>query len=427
MSSPRFDVNALRPDTDDLPELVAAPEVTPLPWLLHAYGHSFIEGGDDTWGPQFPNRLSSRLASRLRAVEINHAKGASALSCDNEPNREGALWATEGGWVTVLQTAVPEARTGHPMLCPQQLVVLMNGQLEWAIAGDRTPDLYPGVLRTVLRRLRAAALYHDTHPSVRIMGLQERFEGRTRNSGNGMTLLKSEKAAVDIDVPEWYPGGLAIDVGGTYFEHAAADVVVTLDGEQLGVFEGTKLAPATVGTENPDLSPWSYRIDGSLLSPGKHRIRLEYVNVKGWGSFNYWQIEAIQPPLILLPEALRMPGEWDTAPVKSNFNVYEEDRLVIDALQRGVAREFEDGNVQYVPLQDLMDFEQELYSEDQLHPNAHGADLIAERLYDHVVANWTREHARATGTAVPRERTPREIQIQKVRSQLGLVKRRLAG
>ena len=425
MSSPRFDVNSLRPDTGDLPELVVPPEVTPLPWLLHAYGHSFIEGGDDTWGPQFPNRLSSRLASRLRAVEINHAQGASALCTDNEPNREGALWATKGGWVTVLQTCVPEARTQLPLLCPQQLVVLMNGPLEWAIAGERTPDLYPGVLRTVLRRLRAGALFHDTHPSVRVMGAQERFEGNTRNSGSGMTLLTNEKATVDIDVPEWYPGGLSIDVGGTYYEDAAADVIVTLDGQVLGTFEGTKLAPATVGTENPDLSPWSYRIDGSLLGPGKHRIRLEYVNVKGWGSFNYWQIEAIQTPLILLPEAPRMPGEWDTAPVKSNFNVYEEDRLVIDALQRGVAREFEDGNVQYVQIQDLMDPDAPLYTDDELHPNAHGADLIAERLYDHVVANWTRAHALTTGTALPRERTPREIQIQKVRSQLGMVKRRL--
>ncbi|MBJ7472205.1 MAG: hypothetical protein JHD16_12945 [Solirubrobacteraceae bacterium] len=424
-SSPR-DVNSLRPDTSDLPELVAAPPVTPLPWVLHAYGHSFIEGGDDTWGPQFPNRLSSRLASRLRAVEINHAKGASALCCDNEPNREGALWATQGGWVTVFQTCVPESRTDHPLLCPQQLVVLMNGQLEMAIAGpERTPLLYPGVLRTVLRRLRAGALYHDTHPSVRVLGAQERYEGTTRNSGSGMTLLTNDQATVDIDVPEWYPGGLSIDVGGTYYEHAAADVIVTLDGKQLGVLEGTKLAPATVDTENPDLSPWSYRIDGSLLGPGKHRIRLEYVNVKGWGSFNYWQIEAIQPPLILLPEAPRMPGVWDTAPVKSNFNVSEDDRLVIDALQRGVAREFTDGNVQYVPIQDLMDPEAKLYTPDQLHPNAHGADLIAERLYDHVVANWTREHALGTATTAPRERTPREIQIQKVRSQLGMVRRRI--
>lgn len=427
MSSPRYDVNALRPDTGDLPDLVTPPPVTPLPWVLHAFGHSVVQGGDDTWGPQFPNRFTSRLASRLRAVEINHAQGASALCTDNEPNRPGALWATRGGWVTVLQEVVPEARIEAPWLCPQQLVVLMNGHLEVAIAGpERTPDLYPGVLRTVLRRFRAAALYHDTHPSVRIMGGQQRFEGVTRNSGSGHVQL-DEGATVDIEVPETYPGGLAIDVGGTYYEDAAADVIVTLDGERIGTLEGTKLAPATVGDPNPDLSPWSYRIDGSLLSPGKHKIRLEYVNVKGWGSFNYWQIEAIQPPLILLPEAPRMPGVWDTAPVKSNFNVSEDDRLMIDALQRSVAREFDDGNVIYVPLQDLMDPDAELYTEDLLHPNALGHDLIAERMYDAVVANWTRAHALGTATAVPKERTPREIQIQKVRSSLGLVKRRVLG
>lgn len=427
MSSPRYDVNALRPNTDDLPDLVTPPQVTPLPWVLHAFGHSVVQGGDDTWGPQFPNRFTSRLASRLRAVEINHAQGASALCTDNEPNRPGALWATQGGWVTVLQQVVPEARTQEPLLCPQQLVVLMNGHLEVAIAGpERTPDLYPGVLRTVLRRFRAGALFHDTHPSVRIIGPHERFEGITRNSGSGHTLVQ-EQGTVDIDVPEWYPGGLAIDVGGTYYEDAAADVIVTLDGEQIGVFEGTKLAPATVGDENPDLSPWSYRVDGSLLAPGKHKIRLEYVNVKNWGSFNYWQIEAVQPPLILLPEAPRMPGVWDTAPVKSNFNVSEEDRLMIDALQRGVAREFEDGNVIYVPLQDLMDPDAKLYTEDLLHPNAIGHDLIAERMYDAVVANWTRAHALGTATAAPQVRSAREVQIQKVRSTLGLVKRRVLG
>lgn len=421
-----YDVNAQRPDTGDLPKLQVPGHSTPLPWLLHAYGHSVVEGGDDTWGPQFPNRFSSRLASRLRAQELNFSKGASALCTDNEPNREGALWATEGGWVTVVQTAVSEARTAPPLLCPRQLVVLMNGHMEVAIAGpERTPDLYPGVLRTVLRRLRAAAVYEDDHASVRILGPSERVETRTRNSGSGITLLHGDQATVDIDVPAWYPGGLAIDVAGIYYEDAAADVIVSVDGEQIGTFEGTKLAPATVGHECPEISPWSYRITGDKLSPGAHKIRLEYVNVKQWGAFDYWQIEAIQPPLILLPEAPRMPGLWDTAPIKSNFNVSEEDRIVVDALQRGVAREFTDGSVVYVPIQDLLDPDQPLYTEDDLHPNALGADLIAERLYDAVVANWTRDHARGTGTALPRPRTPREVQIQKVRSQLGLVKRRV--
>jgi hypothetical protein len=426
MTSGAYDVNSPRPNTDDLPSLVIPDPVTPLPWLLHAYGHSIVQGSEDSWGRQSPNRFSSRLAARLRATEINYATGASALCCDNEPNREGALWATEGGWVTVMQTAVPEARLKPPLLCPQQLIVLMNGHMEWAIAGpERTPGLYPGVLRTVLRRLRAAALYEDTHESVRILGPHERFIGNTRNSGDGMTMITGEKTTVTIDVPEWYPGGLAIDVGGTYFEHAAADVIVSLDGEVLGIHEVTKLPPATVEHENPELSPWSYRIEGALLSPGKHTIRLEYVNIKGWGSFDYWQIEAIQPPLILLPEAPQMPGEWDTAPIRSNFNVSADDRLVIDALQRGVAREFTDGNVQYVPIQDLMDPDAALYTEDDLHPNAHGSDLIAERLYDHVVANWTRAHALTTGNQVPIPPTAREIQIQKARRRIGQVRRRL--
>lgn len=423
-----YDVNAQRPNTEKLPELKVPAQATPLPWLLHAYGHSVVEGGDDTWGPQFPNRFSSRLASRLRAQEVNHAQGASALCCDNEPNRPGALWASAGGWVTVMQTAVAEARTAQPLICPRQLVVLMNGHMEVAVAGpERTPDLYPGVLRTVLRRLRAAAVYEDNHPSVRVMGPHERFEGNTRNSGSGLTLLTGEKATVDIDVPEWYPGGQAIDVAGVYYEHAAADVIITLDGQELETFEVTKLAPATVGHENPKLSPWSYRIPGEKLTKGAHKIRLEYVNVKQWGAFDYWQIEAIQTPLILLPEAPRMPGLWDTAPVRSNFNVSEDDRIVIDALQRGVAREFTDGNVVYVPIQDLLDPDQPLYTEDDLHPNAYGADLIAERLYDAVVAYWTRDHARTTGTALPRPRSPREVQLQKVRNQLGLIKRRVRG
>ena len=104
--------------------------------------------------------------------------------------RSGALWAASGGWVTVMQTALAEARTKPPLLCPRQLVVLMNGHMEWAIAGpERGPGLYPHVLRTVLRRLRSAAVYEDDHPSVRVLGPHERFEGNTRNSGSGMTLL----------------------------------------------------------------------------------------------------------------------------------------------------------------------------------------------------------------------------------------------
>ncbi|MFT4049945.1 MAG: hypothetical protein QM648_08920 [Solirubrobacterales bacterium] len=425
---PAFDVNAATPDTSALPKLVVPPPATPLPWLLHAYGHSIVEGGDDTWGPQSPNRFSSRLAARLRAQELNFAKGASALCCDNEPNRPGALWATCGGWVTVVQTALAEPRTQLPLLCPRQLVVLMNGHLEWAIAGpQRTPGLYPVVLRAVLRRLRAAAVYEDDHRSVRVLGPHRRFEGRTRNSGSGLTMLTADHATVDIDVPDWYPGGLAIDLAGAFGDGAKADVIVSLDGERLGLHEVTKIPSATVGDPNPEISPWSYRIPGQRLAAGAHRIRLEYVNVQGWGAFDYWQIEAAQPPLILLPEAADFPGTWDTAPVKSNFNVSPADRAVIDRLQRAVAREFEDGNVQYVPLQDLFSPDAPLYSDDELHPNAHGADLIAERLYDWVVAHWTRDHARTTGTALPRERSAREVQIQKVRNHLGLLKRRVRG
>jgi hypothetical protein len=422
------DVNAAQPDVSALPSLVVPPPATPLPWLLHAYGHSIVEGGDDTWGPQFANRFSSRLAARLRAQEINHAKGASALCCDNEPNRPGALWATAGGWVTVMQTALGEPRVKAPVLCPRQLVVLMNGHMEWAIAGpQRTPALYPGVLRSVLRRLRAGAVYEDDHASVRVLGPYERFEGTTRNSGSGLTLLTADRATVDISVPDWYPGGLAIDVAGVFGEHSKADVIVSLDGEVLGTHAVTQIPSATVGDPNPEMSPWSYRIAGDQLSPGSHQIRLEYVNVEGWGSFDYWQIEAIQPPLILLPEAPNFPGAWETAPVRSNFNVSADDRIVIDALQRAVAREFEDGNVQYVPLQDLWDWEAPLYSDDQLHPNAYGSDLVAERLYDWVVEHWTRDHARTTGTALPRERSPREVQLQKLRNHVGMVKRRLRG
>ncbi len=427
MSTDAFDVNAPEPDLSALPELQVPPTATPLPWLLHAYGHSVVQGGDDSWGAQFPNRFSSRLAARLRATEFNFAQGASALVTDNGPNREGAEWATTGGWVTVVQTCAPEARTRLPLLCPQQLVIVMNGHLEAGVAGpERTPGLYPGVLRTALRRLRAGALYPDTHASVRILGPHERIADTTRNSGDGITILTSDQSTVDIDVPEWYPGGHAIDVGGTYVDGAAADVIVSLDGKVLGTHEVTKFPTSTVGHEHPEHTPWSYRIDGSLLSPGKHSIRLEYVNIKGWGSFNYWQIEATQPPLILLPETAKLPGSWDYAPVKANFNVSEEDRQVIHSLQRAVAREFTDGNVHYVQLQDLMPHDEPVFTEDLLHPNAIGHDLIAARLYDYVVAHWTRAHAMGTGTAAPAAPpSQRQVQIQKVRTKVGAVRRKL--
>lgn len=427
MANDPYDVNALRPDLTGLPELEVAPPATPLPWLLHAFGHSVLQGVDDTWGHQSPNRFSSRLAARLRATEINHAQGASALVTDNGPSREGAAWAPAGGWVTVMQNVVPEARTRLPVLCPQQLVLVMNGHLEGGIAGpERTPGVYPGVLRTVLRRLRAGALFHDTHESVRIMGPKERVVGRLYNSGDGHTILKGDRSVVDIDVPAWYPSGLAIDVGGTYVDGAAADVVVTLDGAVLGTHEVTQLPTATVGHEHPEHTPWSYRIDGARLGPGSHRIRLEYVNVRGWGSFNYWQIEASQPPLILLPETVRMPGTWDYAPVKTNFNVSEEDRQVIHALQQAVAREFADGNVHYVKVQDLLPPDEPVFTQDLMHPDATGHDRIAERLYDHVVAHWTRAHAFGTGTTVPAPPpSPRAVQIQRVRTKVGAARRKL--
>ncbi len=63
-----------------------------------------------------------------------------------------------------------------------------------------------------------------------MLGPHERFEGTSRNSGSGLTLITGEGTTVDIDVPDWYPGGLAIDVAGVFGDGFAADVRVSLDG-----------------------------------------------------------------------------------------------------------------------------------------------------------------------------------------------------
>ena len=243
--------------------------------LLSA-GHSVIEGGNDTGGAQVANRMTTRLRNLLGISEAapanvydpgetNVGKGSAGLLIDDSTNSTTGVpaipWSTSGGWVSIAKKLLlaTQARTGLPILSPVQLAVLMHAYGDMAILGPTNFDAVARpVLRAVLRRLRAGAFYKADHASIVYAGgTNSQIAAANYSMGGIVRQFATANGTATITVPAWYPGGLPIDVGGTYTVGASNfKVEVTVNGARKAALDVDVAAfPDAVAGNNPEWLP----------------------------------------------------------------------------------------------------------------------------------------------------------------------------
>lgn len=375
----------------DYSALVGHPCVT---GILSA-GHSVIEGSGDTGGSQAANRMTARLALLLGATETNIGKGSMPLFADNSTNSTTGVpaavtWGTSGGWVSLFKQIVwsTQARAGLPM-SPVQVAVFMQSLADMAVAGPTYfTAFHRPMLRAAINVMRCGAVYEEDHATVVHSGGSS--SAATNYSRGGTLRAFTAPGTTTISVPAAYPGSLPIDVGGVYVNGATnVKVEVTVNSVRKTSLDlDINALPTPPQGNNPEWSPWQIRIPVSELNAGANTIVLTYVNSGGSfdaAFFDYWQVEAIEPPIILLPEHYYWaPGSyanyWGTATPMTDATVDAVNTLV-----ESVAAEYSDGRVVYVPgINDAINppgGTARLQS-DGVHPNALGAAAAAAVLYE---------------------------------------------
>lgn len=175
---------------------------------------------------------------------------------------------------------------------------------------DRFKDPY----RLILGRMRCSDVFENDHASCVYTGTWGAPAASTAsNSGANIRQATATDAVVTIHVPDNFPGG-AINIGfaasGTNPPTTTAPVLTfTVDG----VSAGTKDAPSIYTAKN---NGFSKRISG--LAAGRHLITVQLTTL-GSGSvyFDWWGIEAQQPPIILAPNLVR-PRDYTLWPGWAN-------------------------------------------------------------------------------------------------------------
>jgi hypothetical protein len=288
--------------------------------------------------------------------------------------------------------------------------------------------------KTVIARYRAASVYENTDTTtIAYTGswtarTYESIGGDPWGSGTGFHYTNSPGAKVTITTPSdmgRYQDGVWVDLGfiGGY-EGATADIYLdgvyhgTLNngrGAAYGTAFGTNYSTSSGQTYHqktgmiyrmwiptvPTTSGTSGR-DSSLTTTSlveQHEIEIRYTGAvvgtvpQGDATlkFDYWQIEADEPPLVLVSNMIQPPnGSWVWAALQDP-DVHD---IINDWIQT-VVDWFNDPTVRLVdndtPLGGTtatwtVNSNAKWFSKDGLHPNAEGAKVIAETTLEEIVA-----------------------------------------
>lgn len=377
-------------------------------------GHSVIEGGPgDTTGAMAANRMTTKYCSLLGASENNIGKGSAGLQIDNSTNSTTGVptvpWSTSGGWTGIFKAMKwsTMAKTSTPLLSPLQVAVLMHAYGDMAITGSANfAAKFKPLLRAVLNVCRCGAAYAYDDATIEYSGGTGSTISATNFSRSGSVhQFAAAGGTATISVPAFYPGGLPIDVGGIWVVGGKnTKVEVTINGTRKTTLD-LDIAALIDGPagNNPEWQPWQIRIPASELAAGANTILLTFVASGSWQAawFDYWQIEAQEPPIIQLPEMyypLTYSNFWLT---DTPMNAAAVDACNVACAE--VAAEYTDGRVRFVTgFDDVMNpvVGTSRFQSDGIHPNALGAALLAAVLHEDLLdAGLTAERLAVTGVA----------------------------
>jgi hypothetical protein len=202
--------------------------------------------------------------------------------------------------------------TAYINLNPLYLMWFGNNDLAASPITSATSHLKERFLapaRLSIARFRCAEIFEDTHTSCVYGGTMTQIFSTATASGGSARQYAALNSTVTIHTPENFPGGV-IDLGFIFGGTTGATPPVltfTVDGVAAGT-----LSPPSVYTATFNGMP--KRFTG--LAAGRHTI-VAQITTMGTGTvyFDWWGVEAPDPPVVLVPGLLRpyrYDGLWST-------------------------------------------------------------------------------------------------------------------
>lgn len=329
----------------------------PRPRRLEVTGHSLAHGAGVS---SFERRFTTKLADAIGADETNHSIPGAIASWDETRSNPG-----DGGYAHVLQRLVRPADL-DALPEPGLVGLTVYGLNDLAALGPDHLVTFEHALRSIISRHRSSAVFEESDPTVRFDGRWRLDDGeRSDRSGLGVAIAVEAGASLTIEVSERFPGGtiaLGFVVGGRPTSPLAIEV------------GGTELFTADLSCAT---DPYGHRTGAVLRVPhlpeGNLTIRCRVLGPEPHAVFDYWQIEPVGAPPVLVPLAY-VPRATDTY---ANW-AHRPDEAGVRALNQvieGVVGEFGEG-VSTVPLQPCMEAD-DSFSWEGFYPSDSGHAAIA--------------------------------------------------
>jgi hypothetical protein len=356
--------------------------------LLEAAGYSWTLG---SYSSDPSARYVTRLARRLGASEERvYALGSSVLAYYNLAS---GTWPDgkkgHNGWATLMQRVKRQHHpytTNYPFTAPfkpaSQLVLLHYGYAD--LASYNNEALFKETLRSVIRRYRSAAVFEDSHASVVFSGTWTTTTARDSNSGDSRRFSTVNGSAVTITMPPAPAGNYNVIIGGVNASAFAQNG--GLRWTVNGVSVGSKIVAPSSDTAS-NVSPTVFVIPN--VPAGATIVGTLNTADGPYAQFDYWAIEAPEPPLVLVMKEPRMP---DYGMFASGWalpaNVTDANVISHNAAKQAVCDEFTDGRVVGVDLDAAFNKNTAYFGPyENGHPNDAGERLLADTIEPIIRAN----------------------------------------
>ncbi len=371
--------------------------------VVHAYGASLGVGVTiTTAGARIANRLTSQLARMLGAAsEVNRSVSGSCLCMDNDTTLHDAKpWATTGGWVTICQNDGPGERAEQPLASKRQLAILTPTSDLPAMGPARFESLFPVVLRAVLRRLRAGAVYGHGHSSMSYTGTWTTQTATNKNSGSGYRYTSAEGATSRITVPAHVRPGSKLHAQWIFTHDHRPTLTFTKNGSAAGSIDLETVLAFNTTAGKQRWSPYSHEF---TVNPGD--VIVTTVSETNLGAarahFDSYSIEAETPPLVLIFKVARFQNYdlFSTPGAGWTYEISDDDADLAESVINDTVAEFSDViTIDSDPILWDGDTPNTHLYDDPYHPNAWGASLLAAEGYREVANKLSPQRVALTGT-----------------------------
>lgn len=315
-------------------------------------------------------RWTGRVSAALRAAETNLGKNGS---------RAWTQGATQGGFATALNEINAFAQAA-PYLPTEQVAAVFHGINDLGDY-DNLPRLRHA-LRVIVSRIRAAAVFEETHASHVYTGTWTSTGTAAYNSGGtNRQCTAAASASIAVTMPSDFPAGsvaaFVFSLAGDDQTYSTAGVIRFMRGATVLATMDTR---GLMGTTS-NIMAACQRISG--LAAGDV-VNIDFPTPPAYVFYDCWHLEAPAVPLVQL---LKQPLLTATG-----YSVYTAAPITdarvtgMNAMLDSLAAEFADGSVVTVDLSS-MDKDLTKFASDQLHPNELGDLEIAEAVLTSIAKN----------------------------------------